>query len=99
MQEVDTSYFNEILKEELSELGYELQGLFAKKCMGIPEGEALFFKKNKFYLQETKTVYLNDMAECTFQHTEIPLFWEVALLATLRHKLSDSLLVLCKLFI
>ena len=97
MQEVDTSYFNEILKEELSELGYE--GLFAKKCMGIPEGEALFFKKNKFYLQETKTVYLNDMAECTFQHTEIPLFWEVALLASLRHKLSDSLLVLCKLFI
>lgn len=93
LQEVDTSYFNEILKEELSELGYE--GLFAKKCMGIPEGEALFFKKNKFYLQETKTVYLNDMAECTFQHTEIPLFWEVALLATLRHKLSDSLLVLC----
>lgn len=93
LQEVDTSYFREILKGDLSELGYE--GLFAEKCMGIPEGEALFFKKNKFHLQETKTVHLNDMAECTFKQAEIPQFWEVVLLATLRHKLSNSLLVLC----
>ena len=64
--------------------------------MGIPEGVALFYKQDMFQLKETKTFHMNDLAECTFKQTEIPQFKEVALFAALRHKLSNSILALCK---
>ncbi|KAL9959572.1 hypothetical protein ACROYT_G032903 [Oculina patagonica] len=91
LQEVDTPYFSEILKEELSELRYE--GLFAQKCMGTPEGVAVFFKQAKFHLEETKTVHLNDLVACTFKQTVLPKDKQVVLLAALRHKISNNLLV------
>ena len=71
-----------------------------RSVWGSQKGRHCFLRRTSFTSKKQRhAVYLNDMAECTFQHTEIPLFWEVALLATLMHKLSDSLLVLCKLFI
>ena len=88
---MDTFYFTKILKEELSKLGYD--GLFAEKCMGEPEGVALFFKSDKFHLEEMKSFHLNDLAAHTFKQTEIPKFTEVVLLATLRHKITNNLLV------
>lgn len=91
LQEVDTSYFTKNLKEELSTLGYD--GHFAEKCMGEPEGVALFFKREKFHLEEIKSFHLNDLAAHSFKQTEIPKFAEVVLLATLRHKTSNNLLV------
>ncbi|KAJ7331264.1 hypothetical protein OS493_020049 [Desmophyllum pertusum] len=91
LQEVDTLYFSEILKEELSKLDYE--GLFAQKSMGIPEGVALFFKRDKFHLEETKTFHLKDLAVHCFKQTATPKMREVALLAALRHKISNNLLV------
>lgn len=94
LQEVDTPYFNEILKEELSELGYE--GLFAECCMGIPEGAALFFKQDKFQLRETKSFHFNDLALHCFKQTQLPPICEVVLLAALRHKLSNAVLAVGK---
>ena len=91
---MDTSYFTKILKEELSKLGYD--GHFAEKCMGKPEGVALFFKTDKFHLEETKSFHLNDLAALSFKQTEIPKFAEVVLLSTLRHKISNNLLLVGK---
>jgi len=92
LQEVDTSYFTETLKEELSKLGYD--GHFAERCMGEPEGVALFFKRDKFHLEGMNSFHLNDLAARSFKQTEIPKFAEVVLLATLRHKTSNNLLVM-----
>lgn len=77
-------------------MGYD--GRFAEKCMGEPEGVALFFKRDKFHLEGTKTFHLNDLVARSFKHTEIPKFAEVVLLATLRHKISNNLLVVGKRF-
>lgn len=75
----------------MSTLGYD--GHFAEKCMGEPEGVALFFRREKFHLEEIKSFHLNDLAAHSFKQTEIPKFAEVVLLATLRHKTSNNLLV------
>ena len=64
--------------------------------MGEPEGVALFFKREKFHLEEIKSLHLNDLAAHSFKQTEIPKFAEVVLLATLRHKPSNNLLVVGK---
>lgn len=72
-------------------MGYD--GHFAEKCMGEPEGVALFFRREKFLLEEIKSLHLNDLAAHSFKQTEIPKFAEVVLLATLRHKTSNNLLV------
>lgn len=64
--------------------------------MGIPEGVAVFFKKDKFHLEETKTFHLNDLVTCTFKQTVLPKAKEVVLLAALRHKISNNLLVVGK---
>lgn len=96
LQEVDTPYFRDVLKEELSELGYE--GLFAQKCLEIPEGVAVFFKQDKFHLEETKSFHLNDLAAWNFKQTPLPKVKEVLLLAALRHKISNNLLVVGKDF-
>ena len=75
-------------------MGYD--GYFAERCLGEPEGVALFFKSDKFHLEETKSFHLNDLAARSFKQTEIPKFAEVVLLATLRHKTSNNLLVVGK---
>ena len=75
-------------------MGYD--GHFAEKCMGEPEGVALFFRKEKFHLEEMKSFHLNDLAAHSFKQTEIPKFPEVVLLGTLRHKSTNNLLVVGK---
>ena len=69
--------------------------------MGEPEGVALFFKREKFHLEEIKSLHLNDLVAHSFKQTEIPKFAEVVLLSTLRHKTSNNLLVVgkCKEFV
>ena len=67
--------------------------------MGIPEGVALFFKRDKFHLEETKTFHLKDLAVHCFKQTATPKMREVALLAALRHKISNNLLVVGKSFL
>ena len=90
---MDTPYFKEILSDEMSRMGYE--GLFAPKCLpGRPEGVAMFFKRVKFELEETKPVYVNEMAARTFKQGDFPKCEEVVLLAALRHKISNNLLVI-----
>lgn len=64
--------------------------------MGTPEGVAVFFKQDKFHLEETKTFHLNDLVECTFKQSEIPKDKQVVLLAALRHKISNNLPVVGK---
>lgn len=74
-------------------MGYD--GHFAEKW-GEPEGVALFFRSEKFHLEEIKSFHLNDLATHSFKQNEIPNFAEVVLLATLRHKTSNNLLVVGK---
>ena len=75
-------------------MGYK--GLFAAKFIpGRPEGVAVFFKRDTFELEETKTVHVNDRAARTLKQGEFPsASEEVVLLAALRHKISDNLLVI-----
>ena len=89
---MDTPYFKEILADEMSRMGY--QGL-APNCMQAPpESVAMFFRRDKFELEETKTFKVADLAARTFKQGEFPNCTEVVLLAALRHKISDNLLVI-----
>ncbi|KAJ7376379.1 hypothetical protein OS493_034900 [Desmophyllum pertusum] len=93
LQEVDTPYFTEILKEDMSFLGYK--GMFAQKsqCTGRKVGVALFFKQDKFELEESKTLVINEIAAGVFTEVESNKFGEVLILAALRHKNSNTMLL------
>ena len=75
-------------------MGYD--GHFAERFMGEPEGVALFYNRDKFHLEETKSFHLNDLVAHSFKQTEIPKFAEVVLLTSLRHQTSNNLLVVGK---
>lgn len=90
LQEVDPPYFAGILKEEMSLLGYE--GLFAQKSRFV-EGVALFFKKDKFDLEESKTPVINEIAKDIFKVAESNKFGEALILAALRHKESNTMML------
>jgi len=94
LQEVDTPYYKEMLADEMSRTGYN--GLFAPRCMpGRPDGVAIFFKQAKFEVEETKTCYVKEQAAQAFKHGEFPECSDVVVvLAALRHKISNSLLVI-----
>ncbi|CAH3163686.1 unnamed protein product [Porites evermanni] len=94
LQEVDPPYFNDILKGEMSLLGY--QGLFAQKdkSTGRLEGIALFYKHEKFDLQEARKMIINEIADEIMPQAECREFGEVVILATLRDKITKTLLVI-----
>ena len=77
----------------MSLLGYE--GLFAKKSQhtGRQEGVALFFKQDKFDLGESKTLLINEIALDILTDAESQKFGEVLLLAALRHKNSNTMVL------
>ena len=83
-----------MLADEMSRTGYN--GLFAPRCMpGRPDGVAIFFKQAKFEVEETKTCYVKEQAAQAFKHGEFPECSDVVVvLAALRHKISNSLLVI-----
>ena len=89
LQEVDPAYFAGILEEVMLSLGYK--GLFMQKspCTGRQEGVALFFKKDKFELEQSKTLVINDIASDASLEAECQKFGEVAIFAAVRHKMSD----------
>ncbi|KAJ7376381.1 hypothetical protein OS493_034902 [Desmophyllum pertusum] len=79
LQEVDTPYFTEILKEDMSFLGYK--GMFAQKS------------QTSFELEESKTLVINEIAAGVFTEVESNKFGEVLILAALRHKNSNTMLL------
>lgn len=93
LQEVDPAYFAEILEEDMFSLGYE--GLFVQKCpsTGRQEGVALFSKKEKFELEQSKTLVINEVASVTSIEAECQQFGEVVILAALRHKSTNVVLL------
>lgn len=72
-------------------LGYD--GYFVEKCMGEFEGVVLFFRREKFYFEEIKSFYLNDLAVYSFKQIEIFKFVEVVFFVILRYKISNNFLV------
>ena len=90
---MDTAYFSETLKDELSFLGYE--SFFAEKW--IPEGVALAFRHDKFQLEQTETLYFKDLAEFNFKQQNVLEVNEVLLVAVLRHKISKHVLLIGKM--
>jgi len=93
LQEVDPPYFAGILSEDMSLLGYE--GLFVKKSQhtGRQEGVALFYKQDKFDLEESKTLVIDEIATDILAEAESNKFGEVLLLAALRHKNSGTMVL------
>ena len=77
----------------MSLLGYE--GLFAKKSehTGREEGVALFFKQDKFDLEESKTLVVDEIAADILAEAQSNKFGEVLLLAALRHKDSNTVVL------
>lgn len=90
LQEVDPPYFAGILREDMSLLGYD--GLLAQKSR-FKEGVALFFKKNKFDLQESKALVLDEIATDVFKVAESDKFGEALILAALRHDDSNTMVL------
>ena len=74
----------------MSLLGYE--GLFAQKTR-FKEGVALFFKKEKFDLEESKTLVIDEIAADIWKVAESNKFGETLLLAALRHKDSNTVVL------
>lgn len=93
LQEVDPLYFAGVLREDMSLLGYE--GLFAKKAhyTSRQEGVALFFKQDKFKLEESKTLFIDEIATDILADAEPKTFGEVLILAALRHKNSNTVVL------
>lgn len=91
---MDTPYYKEMLADEMSLIGYH--GLFAPKCIpGRPEGVAIFFKRDKFKMEESNACHVKEHAARTFKQGEFPECSDVVVvLAALRHKISNSLLVI-----
>ena len=89
---MDTPYFKEVLADDMSRMGY--QGLAPNCIPAPPESVAMFLRRDKFELEETKTYKVADLAARTFKQGEFPNCTEVVLLAALRHKISDNLLVI-----
>ena len=90
---MDPLYFAGILREDMSLLGYE--GLFTKKShhTGRQEGVALFFKQDKFDLEESKTLFIDEIATDILAEAEPKTFGEVFILAALRHKNSNTVVL------
>ena len=90
---MDPLYFAGILKEDMSLLGYE--GLFTKKShhTGRREGVALFFKQDKFDLEESKKLFIDEIATDILAEAEPKTFGEVLILAALRHKNSNTVML------
>lgn len=90
---MDPPYFAGILSEDMSLLGYE--GLFVKKSQhtGRQEGVALFYKQDKFDLEESKTLVIDEIATDILAEAESNKFGEVLLLAALRHKNSGTMVL------
>lgn len=78
----------------MSLLGY--QGLFAQKdkSTGRLEGIALFYKHEKFDLQEARKMIINEIADEIIPQAECREFGEAVILATLRDKITKTLLVI-----
>ena len=78
----------------MSLLGY--QGLFSQKdkSTGRLEGVALFYKHEKFDLQEARKMIINEIADEIMPQAECREFGEVVILATLRDKITKTLLVI-----
>ena len=78
----------------MSLLGY--QGLFAQKDKSTSrlEGIALFYKHEKFDLQEARKMIINEIADEIMPQAECREFGEVVILATLRDKITKTLLVI-----
>ena len=78
----------------MSLLGY--QGLFAQKdkSTGRLEGIALFYKHEKFDLQEARKMIINEIADEIMPQAECREFGEVVILATLRDEITKTLLVI-----
>ena len=97
LQEVDPAYFAGILEEVMLSLGYK--GLFMHKspCTGRQEGVALFFKKDKFELEQSKTLVINDIASDASLEAECQKFGEVVIFAAVRHKITNVVLVTGKI--
>lgn len=76
----------------MSQMGY--QALAPNFMAAPPESVAMFFKRDKFELEETKTFLVNELAARMLKPGEFPNCPEVVLLAALRHKISDNLLVI-----
>lgn len=72
----------------MSLLGYD--GLFAKKSQ---EGVALFFKQDKFDLEESKTLVIDEIVADILAEAQSNKFGEVLLLAALRHKNSNTMVL------
>jgi mRNA deadenylase 3'-5' endonuclease subunit Ccr4 len=98
LQEVDPSYFEDLLYQKLSKLGYE--GNFA--LQSDKEGIASFFKTEVFELVMKKEISINDMMqegcrengqEALISHLKI---CNKVLMMALRHKSSNQLLIIGK---
>lgn len=50
----------------------------------------MFYKRDKFVLEETKTVHLNEQVPPSLKQSDA----EIGLLAALKHTISDNLLVI-----
>ena len=72
------------------------QGLFAQKdkSTGRLEGVALFYKHEKFDLQEARKMSINEIADEIMPQAECREFGEVVILATLKDKITKKLLVI-----
>lgn len=90
---MDPLYFAGVLREDMSLLGYE--GLFAKKAhyTSRQEDVALFFKQDKFKLEESKTLFIDEIATDILADAEPKTFGEVLILAALRHKNSNTVVL------
>ena len=77
----------------MSSLGYK--GMFVQKspCTGRQEGVALFFKQAKFEHEQSKTLVINDITANAFMEAGSQKFGEVLILAALRHKSTNVLLL------
>ena len=79
-------------------MGYD--GLFAQHSLGVPEGEAIFFKRAEFELQHQRVTYIKDLVDKAWNESSnvdpnpdryMP---HLVVMTTLRHKSSGHVLAL-----
>ena len=98
LQEVDKEYYEDVLEGELAAMGYD--GLFAQHSLGVPEGEAIFFKRAEFELQHQRVTYFKDLVDKAWNESKNldpnpdRNVRQLIAMTTLRHKSSGHVLAL-----
>lgn len=92
LQEVGPDYFAHQLNPEMHSLGY--YGTYMKKVRGVMEGEATFYKKNRFEMVEEKGVVFNELTAKACEKAKLS---DEARNSVLSYVNQDHLVLLTKL--